>query len=101
MLEIILGCSLLIELFITIGFAIYIALKSDNEDKDRNTFILTSLGNFIRKLFMDKNLFGIILGLITFVLIIPAMLLLLLLETIMWLIVLVVAIYDLGNKNIQ
>ena len=101
MLDAILCGFAIVEIFITFGLVLYIATKADDLDKDRCNFILTALWNFIKGLFVNKNWFGIILGLIIFIVAIPAILILLFGELIMWLVVLVAMIWDLGNKKEQ
>lgn len=99
MLEAFLGGFAIAEIFITLGIVFYIAEKAEIEYRDKYNFILSALGDFIRNLFVEKNLFGIILSLPIFVVSIPAFLLLLLIEAIMWLIFLGTLIWDLGNKK--
>ncbi len=99
MLEAVLEIFMIMEIFITLGLVLYIAISEDELDKNRNTFVLSSLLNFMKKLFVGKNWFGIILGLIVFIFAIPAILLVLFGEIIMWLIALVAMVWDLGNKN--
>mgnify|MGYP000142148818 CR=1 FL=1 len=99
MLDAILGGLTIVEIFITLGLVLYVVVETDNLDKDRYNFILTALWNFIKGLFVNKNWFGIILGLIIFIFAIPAILILLFGELVMWLVVLVVMIWDLGNKK--
>lgn len=99
MLEAFLGGFAIAEIFITLGIVFYIAGKAEIEYRDKYNFILSALGDFIRNLFVEKNLFGIILSLPIFVVSIPAFLLLLLIEAIMWLIFLGTLIWDLGNKK--
>ena len=77
MLEAVLGILAIVELFITLGVSFYIAGKSELEYKDAHNFILSALGDFLKKLFVGKNWFGISLSVIIFILIIPAILLLL------------------------
>lgn len=99
MLDAILGGLTIVEIFITLGLVLYVVVEADNLDKDRYNFILTALWNFIKGLFVNKNWFGIILGLIIFIFAIPAILILLFGELVMWLVVLVVMIWGLGNKK--
>ena len=101
MLDAILGELAIVEIFITLGLVLYVAAKSEGLSEDRNNFIFTALWNFIKCLFVNKNWFGIILGLIIFIFAIPAILILLFGELVIWLIVLVAMICDLGNKKEQ
>lgn len=99
MLEAILEIFMILEIFITLGLFLYICINIDETEKNRKTFVLSSLIEFIKKLFLNKNWFGIILGLAIFFLAIPAILLVLLGEVLMWLIVLGSMLWRLGNKN--
>ena len=100
MLDAILGGLVIVEIFITLGLVLYVVAKADLSE-DRNNFMLTALWNFIKGLFVNKNWFGIILGMIIFIFAIPAILILLFGELVIWLIVLVAMIWDLGNKKEQ
>ena len=100
MLDAILGGLAIVEISITLGLVLYVAAKADLSE-DRNNFMLTALWNFIKGLFVNKNWFGIILGMIIFIFAIPAILILLFGELVIWLIVLVAMIWDLGNKKEQ
>lgn len=99
MLEAILEIFMILEIFITLGLFLYICINIGETDKKRKTFVLSSLIKFLKKLFLNKNWFGITLGLVIFFLAIPAILLVLLGEILMWLIVLGAMLWDLGNKN--
>lgn len=101
MTETIITILLLLEIMITLGVSIYIGIKSDTNPKyrNKNNIVLSALFDFIKDLFIRKNIFGIVLGLIAFILSLPAILALLLLEAVMWLIFLFAIIWDLGNKK--
>ena len=99
MLETISCVFFIVEIFITLGFSLYIVAKADKLDSNRNSFMLVALWDSIKKLFVNKNWFGIILGVIIFILVFPAIIFLFLFEVIIWLIVLVTMIWDLGNKK--
>ena len=101
MLDAILGGLAIVEIFITLGLVLYVVTKAEDLSEDRNNFMLTALWNFIKGLFVNKNWFGIILGLIVFIFTIPAILMLLFGELVIWLIVLVAMIWDFGNKKEQ
>ena len=101
MLDTILGGLAIVEIFITLGLVLYVAVKAEDLSEYRNNFMFTALWNFIKGLFVNKNWFGIILGMIIFIFAIPAILILLFGELVIWLIVLVAMICDLGNKKEQ
>ena len=108
MTEEIITILLLLEIMITLGVSIYIGIKSDIDQKydkknlkykNKNNIVLSALFDFIKDLFIGRNIFGIILGFIAFILSLPAILILLLFEAVMWLIFLFAIIWDLGNKK--
>ncbi len=99
MLETILCILAIVEILITIRFVLYIGYKAKEDDENRNNFVLTTLKGFIKKLFVERNCFGIILSSIIFIIIIPAILFLLLSEILMWILCLLITIWNLGNKK--
>ena len=101
MTEAIITILLLLEIMITLGVLIYIGIKSDTDPKynKKNNIVLSALFDFIKDLFVGRNIFGIVLGFIVFILSLPAILILVLVEAIMWLICLFAIIWDLGNKK--
>jgi hypothetical protein len=98
MIEAFIASFMIIELLITLGVTFYIILKAE-EYQDINNFVLSALGDYIKNLFVKKNWFGIILSLPIFIISIPAFLLLLFIEVIMWIVVLCTMIWNLGNKE--
>lgn len=101
MTEAIITILLLLEIIITLGVSIYVAIESDTNLKyrNKNNIVLSALFDFIKNLFIGRNIFGIIFGFIVFILSFPAILILLLVETVMWLVFLFAIIWDLGNKK--
>ena len=101
MTEAIITILLLLEIMITLGVLIYIGIKSDTDPKydKKNNIVLSALFDFIKDLFIGRNIFGIILGFVAFILSLPAILILLLVEAVMWLIFLFAIIWDLGSKK--
>lgn len=101
MAEAIITILLLLEIIITLGVSIYVGIESDTNLKyrNKNNIVLSALFDFIKNLFVGRNIFGIIFGLIVFILSLPAILILLLVEVVMWLIFLFAMIWDLGNKK--
>lgn len=89
---------LIFEAIVSIMIGTTIAEKADNE---RNKMITTALYNYIKKLFVDRNLFGIILGAIIFVFGIPAFLIIILIQLVILFCRLLVIIWNLGNKNVN
>ena len=98
MLEGILLVAFTIELIITLSIIFHIAMEADTKYKNSNNFVLSALGYFIKGLFVNKNWFGVMLGVIVFILSIPAILLLLFVEAILWLCLFCV-LWDFGNKQ--
>ena len=99
--EAIITILLLLEIIITLGVSIYVGIESDTnlKYKNKNNIVLSALFDFIKKLFIGRNIFGIVFGLIVFILSLPAILILLLVEAVMWLVFLFAIIWDLGNKK--
>ena len=91
-------CLFLIELFITVGISSYIMRHSKIND-DRKNFILSDVKCYIKSLFVDRNMFGIIFGVFIFGLSIPAFLVLILVEIILWIIVFIMTVWDFGTKK--
>lgn len=100
MLEVILIIASIIEVTITLGIASYIAVKSDTEKyENSNNFVLSVLGDFIKGLFVNKNWFGVALSAIAFTLSIPAIILILFVEVLLWLLYFLYVLWDFGNKK--
>lgn len=101
MTEAIITILLLLEIIITLGVSIYVTIESDTNLKyrNKNNIVLSSMFDFIKNLFIGRNIFGIIFGFIVFILSFPAILILLLVEAVMWLVFLFAIIWDLGNKK--
>lgn len=100
MLEIILTSLFLIEIFLTLGFMFYIGSKVELEyNEHRKTFFLSALKDFIKKIFVGRNWFGIVINVFILILLIPAILLLLIIEAIIWLMVLLYMLWSLGDKK--
>ena len=101
MAESIITILLLLEIIITLGVSIYVGIESDTNLKyrNKNNIVLSALFDFIKNLFIGRNIFGIIFGFIVFILSLPAILILLLVESVMWLVFLFAIIWDLGNKK--
>ena len=87
---------LVFEVIISIVIGATITIKADNE---RNKIITTALYNYIKELFVNRNLFGIVLGAIVFVFGIPAFLIIILIQLVILLYELLVKIWNLGNKK--
>ena len=86
MLDCIIATLFTIETMLTIMVVIHIVSES-------------ALLDFIKKLFVGRNAFGIFLGVIVFILLIPAFLIILLLEAASYLLFLFSTIWKLGDKN--
>ena len=92
------ACLFLIELFITVGISSYIMRHSKIND-DRKNFVLSDIKCYIKNLFTNRNLFGNILGIFVLVLSMPAFLVLILVEIILWIIVFIMTVWDFGTKK--
>ena len=89
---------LIFEVIVSIMIGTTIAEKADSE---RNKIITTALYNYIKELFINRNLFGIILGVIVFVFGIPSFLIIILIQLVILFCKLLVIIWNLGNKNVN
>ena len=101
-IDILILCLVVIELGITLGFTIHILWMSEEYDEStesHNSFLLLALKDFIIGLFKNKNLFGIILNIPIVILLIPGVVVCLIFELIIWILVVVMTIYELGNKK--
>lgn len=91
-------CLFLAELFMTVCISGYIILHP-KISYDRNNFVLSYIKCYIKSLFINRNLFGCILGIFILILSIPSILILLLMEVVLWMIVLIMSIWDFGTKK--
>ena len=97
MLETILGTFGFLWIFVTLGLIFEITLQIDNNNPQ--TGILIVLKDFIQELFLERNIFGIVLSVIIFIIAIPAMLILLTVQFFFWIICLMSCVWNLGNKK--
>lgn len=89
-------CLLIIfEIIITIGIGGYIPSLM----KTGEFYTFNAVGRFIKKLFTNKNLFGIFINLIVSILSLPAILCVIVIGIILLAISLLIEIYSLGNKK--
>lgn len=99
MLEIILGTLGILWVFVTLGFCCAIVFQID--DNNPKTGSLIALKDFVQELFWERNIFGIVLSVIIFIIAIPAMLLVLTVQIFFWIGCLISYIWNLGNKKEQ
>lgn len=85
----------IIWIFISMFIAIRIAINIDDE----SCMIIIGIKDYIYNLFIDKNLFGIILSIIMLIISIPALFLILILQLIEWLFEFLLWVWKLGNKS--
>lgn len=97
MLESILSIFGLLWLFVTLGIsgAITMNIKEENY----KTGCLIALKEFLIKLFSGKNCFGVVLSIIVLIISIPAMLLILMVQTLFYVLMGIGYIWRLGNKK--
>ena len=65
----------------------------------QKTGSLVALKEFIEKLFYDRNYFGILLSVVVFILVIPAMIIIVATQIIFWIGMILGYIYNLGNRK--
>ena len=99
MLETILVKFAFLWILVTLGLIFKITLQIDNNNPQ--TGILIVLKDFIQELFLERNIFGIVLSVIIFIIAIPAMLILLTVQFFFWIICLMSCVWNLGNKKRQ
>ena len=97
MIDIILGLFGIFYILGNLGFCFTITMNID--DENLKTGSLIALKDFIQNLFFGRNIFGIILSIIIFVVAIPAILLVLLVQIIFWIIYLISFVWNLGIKK--
>lgn len=87
-------------LYFGIFFAlcILIIMNIDNSNAYYVSIII-ALKEFVVKLFLKRNGFGILLSVISFIVAIPSMLMILLVQFIFWIIYFIECIWNLGNKK--
>lgn len=99
MLGTILGIFVFLWILVTLGLIFEITLQIDNNNLE--TGILIVLKGFIQELFLERNIFGIVLSVIIFIIAIPAMLIVLTVQFSFWIICLMNYVWNLGNKKRQ
>ena len=93
------GVTLLILCVLWILSNIYVLsiIKYDIDDKNLKFGSLLSLKVFIKTLFKERNIFGIVLSMVVFIISIPAMFFILILQISFWVIYLIICIWNLIN----
>ena len=83
---------LVLNLFVLFG----ILLQSDDDFK---TGVLIGIKEFVGELFYNRNIFGIFLSSMFLILVIPAIILILGTQVVVWIGMILGYIYNLGNKK--
>lgn len=99
-LDAILSCMILLLFIGNLFLGAWILSFIDYCDCDihLNSFFI-ALKDFIDTLFWNKNIWGKFLGVIIFIIAIPDMLFVLLVQILWWVFCLILCIWDLGNKK--
>lgn len=92
-------CLIMIEVMVTLMFMVHIFESSDTNVRSRNNFLLSAIKEFFVGLFNNKNWFGIILNIPIIISLIPGIIICLAFELILWILFLIVTIYELGDKK--
>ena len=99
-LDILILCLVVIDSGVTLGFVIHILNEADGGNiRNRNNFLISPMKEYFVNLFYNKNLFGIILNILIVIFLIPGIIICLVIELILWIMLLVMTIYELGNKT--
>ena len=88
---------LVLGLFATLGIAG--AITMNVKEENYKTVCLIALKDFLIKLFSEKNWFGVVLSIIVLIISIPAMLLILMVQTLFYVLMGIAYIWRLGNKK--
>lgn len=86
-------------LWFSVTLCINCVITSNINEDNYKSGCLIALKDFLIKLFIGKNWFGIILGVIVFIIAIPAMLLILMAQIIIYIGICILFIWKLGNKK--
>ena len=97
MLENVLLVLGLLWLFTTLGISG--AITMNVKEENYKTGCLIALKEFLIKLFIGKNLFGVVLSIIVLIISIPAMLLILMVQTLFYVLIGIGYIWRLGDKK--
>lgn len=92
--EFLLVILFIFEFFFTIGFSLYVAKLTNDENS-----ILSMLKKIMVFLFCGKNIFGIIMSIVVFVVAIPSFILLILTEIVIRIGYVFIDIWELGKKQ--
>lgn len=96
MLEGIIDILVIVEILVTIVIGFIISVKADN---DRDKYITTTLKNYIRELFIERNCFGMFISSIVFIIGIPTYLIIILIQITILIENLFMMIWNLGDKK--
>lgn len=97
MLEVVLLTLGLLWLFVTLGLSCAIIMHIENDNYKNGCLI--SLKDFAEELFWKRNLFGIIISVIVFIIAIPAMLLIIMVQVLFWIGYAIGLVWRLGDKK--
>lgn len=97
MLESVLLILGLLWLFATLGLSCAIIMHVEN-DNYKNCCLI-SLKDFLEELFYERNCFGIIISVIVFIIAIPAMLLIIMVQVLFWIGYAIGLVWRLGDKK--
>lgn len=92
-------CLIIIEVVVTLIFVAHILETSDINVRSRKNFLLSAIKEFFEELFYNKNWFGIVLNIPIIISLIPGIIICLAYELILWVLFLIVIIYELGDKK--
>ena len=91
--------TIIIIFYIVFNFIVMLGIASQVDDNNTKMGGLIAIKEFIEELFYDKNYFGILLSAVVFILVIPAMIIIVATQIIFWIGMILGYIYNLGNKK--
>ena len=91
--------TILSVLYLIINICVMLVISFQIDDDNIKTASLVALKEFIEELFYGRNYFGILLSAVVFILVIPAMIIIVVSQIIIWIGMILGFIYNLGNKK--
>ena len=91
--------TVLIVFYIVFNLIVMLGIASQINDNDTKMGGLIAIKEFIEELFYDRNCFGILLSAVVLILSIPAIVIIVITQTIFWIGMALEYIYNLGNKK--
>ena len=91
--------AVLSVLYLILNICVLLGISFQIDNDNIKTGGLVALKEFIDELFYDRNYFGILLSAVVFILVLPAMIMIVATQIIFWIGMILGYIYNLGNKK--